>query len=113
MILGVCKVVNGLLNLFHFSPSRIHELWEKDALLAKNESATLYVDFTDRNPLSWCATKDEVFPLRKIQFEDMVAPLPNKYDVMLRRSYGDYMKLPPVEDRKNHYPSKLDFGKYQ
>lgn len=111
--LYACKVVYSFLNLFHISPKYMHEQWEKAALMAKDEEVDLYVDFTDKDPLSWSATKAEVFPLRSIQFEDMLAPLPNKYDDMLRRSYGDYMKLPPVEDRKNHYPSKLDFGKFE
>jgi licD family protein len=26
--------------------------------------------------------------------------------------YGDYMQMPPIEKRKNHYPARLDFGPY-
>ena len=32
-----------------------------------------------------------------------------EYDIYLRKLYGDYMKLPPVEDRKVHPASKITF----
>lgn len=113
LVLFACKIANGFLNIAHISPAIIHKKWEQAALLAKDEDVDLFVDFTDQNPLNWCATKDEVFPLRSVQFEDMIAPLPNLYDQILRRSYGNYMQLPPVEERKNHYPSKLEYGKFE
>ena len=31
---------------------------------------------------------------------------------MMRRSYGDYMELPPLEQRRNHKPCEIDFGPY-
>lgn len=113
LVLFACKLANGFLAVARISPTMIHEKWEKAALLAKDEDVDLFVDFTDQNPLNWRITKEEVFPLRSVQFEDMIAPLPNQYDQILRRGYGDYMELPPVEDRKNHYPSKLEFGKFE
>ena len=42
-------------------------------------------------------------------FEDIKMPLPANEDEKLRNMYGDYMQLPPVEKRKNHYPYKLEF----
>ncbi len=37
-------------------------------------------------------------------------PLPACEDKKLRKMYGNYMELPPVEKRKNHYPYKLEFN---
>ena len=37
---------------------------------------------------------------------------PREIDAMLREMFGDYMQLPPVEKRKNHFPARLDFGAY-
>jgi lipopolysaccharide cholinephosphotransferase len=34
------------------------------------------------------------------KFENMTLPLPVYPDLYLRALYGDYMKLPPIEDRK-------------
>jgi len=33
------------------------------------------------------------------------------YDEYLRMVFGDYMQLPPVEKRKTHTPSRLEFSK--
>ena len=38
--------------------------------------------------------------------------LPRDYDTLLRRGYGDYMELPPPEQRRNHKPHVVDFGPY-
>ncbi len=35
-----------------------------------------------------------------VQFEDMSVPVSAHYDALLTRQYGDYMTLPPEEDRK-------------
>ena len=48
---------------------------------------------------------DEVFPLRKYKFEDTEFLGPNNYHPLLVSEYGDYMQLPPEEDRKPHFHS--------
>lgn len=47
----------------------------------------------------------EIFPLRKYEFEDAEFYGPNESDPILRRFYGEYMKLPEPEHRKPHYSS--------
>lgn len=37
-----------------------------------------------------------------LPFEDIKVPCPTEYDSWLTRIYGDYMKLPPVEQRVSH-----------
>ena len=37
------------------------------------------------------------------QFEDLTLRGPQHYDAFLTHTYGDYMKLPPLESRKTHY----------
>ena len=37
------------------------------------------------------------------QFEDAVMPLPSKPHEFLKRRYGDYMQLPPMELRVVHH----------
>ena len=48
---------------------------------------------------------DEVFPLKKYRFEDTEFYGPAKAEVILRSIYGDFMQLPPVEERIGHYSS--------
>ena len=46
----------------------------------------------------------------KTIFEDTELCIIKEYDWALRRLYGDYMQIPPVEKRKTHKPLNIDFG---
>lgn len=46
------------------------------------------------------------------KFETIEAKIPIGYDEYLTMVYGDYMKLPPEEDRVNHMYNNVDFGPY-
>lgn len=44
-----------------------------------------------------------IFPLKRdVPFEGKYFPVPNDCDCLLTKQYGDYMKLPPVEQRRVH-----------
>lgn len=59
---------------------------------------SLYGDEANiRYPYSW------FFPLQRVTFEDMKAPIPANPDGYLTFTYGDYMKLPPKEKQKFHH----------
>lgn len=72
---------------------------------------TAYVtQFSDTMSLQSAIAWEELFPLKKLPFEDMEICVPGEYQKLLTRVYGDYMELPPEEKRQNHYPYLLDFG---
>ena len=52
-----------------------------------------------------------LYPLIEYDFEDIKIKFPGNLKENLELEYGDYMKLPPKEKRKNHYPYCLDFGR--
>lgn len=56
--------------------------------------------------------KQDVYPVKKMKFEDIEVYVPNKIEVYLKTRYGDYMTLPPEDRRHNHKPDILDFGDY-
>ncbi len=112
-VLFACFIAHWGMKIVHVSPRWIHEQWERAAQAANDEDTGLYCDFADRNPLDWSLTRDELFPLVEMPFDTITLNLPHAYDTLLTRGYGDYMALPPESDRKNHYPSKLDFGPYE
>lgn len=65
-----------------------------------------YVGFAD--PYSWKLYSDRhrkvVFENRiKVEFENGEYWAPVGYDEFLRNIYGDYMKLPPIEERNSHH----------
>ena len=53
---------------------------------------------------------DTIFPLTKLSFENKDYSAPGNWDAFLTRHYGDYMKLPPVEQRRTHEPKFIIFG---
>lgn len=112
LVASICRVAHFILTSFHVSQRWIHGQWQKAARLAENEDGDLFADFTDGDPLRWSVKKTEVFPLKRVLFETIEVSGAKNMDTILRRGYGDYMKLPPEEERKNHHPSRLDFGKF-
>ena len=52
---------------------------------------------------------DDIFPLKKVQFEKRMYNGLNDNDKFLTVQYGDYMKLPPVEKRINHTAINISF----
>lgn len=49
-------------------------------------------------------------PAEELPFEGINFSVPHDYDGVLTRIFGDYMKLPPEEQRENHNPVKVSFG---
>jgi lipopolysaccharide cholinephosphotransferase len=47
----------------------------------------------------------DIFPLKKYIFEDTEFYGPQNSSPILSATYGDFMTLPPVEDRLSHYSS--------
>lgn len=52
---------------------------------------------------------DVIFPAVRKSFEDSKYPICNDYDSYLKQYYGDYMKLPPEEQRHTHEPACFKF----
>lgn len=56
--------------------------------------------------------KKDFLPPKEIKFEDIEVNVPNNYDKILKRLYGEYMELPPENKRFRTAPNKIDFGEY-
>ena len=48
-------------------------------------------------------TQKELRQVIKVKFEDMEASIPVGWKPYLKRMYGDYMQLPPVDKQKGHH----------
>ena len=53
--------------------------------------------------------REDVLPVKKIEFEKKKYNGMNNNSAYLSSLYGDYMKLPPKEKRINHMPMRLSF----
>lgn len=56
-------------------------------------------------------TMDIIYPLRCTSFEDTEIYVFNNYDKYLSNLYGDYMKVPDINNRERHLCLMLDFEK--
>jgi lipopolysaccharide cholinephosphotransferase len=107
-----CRCAYGLLKLLGVSRERVYarETEARRRYVGRHTRSIAYLCDTDRfsNTYSW----DELLPLQRLPFEDVELCFPAGLDGELRVLYGDYMRLPPVDEQKNHYPARLDFGPY-
>ena len=99
------------LNLFCISHKKLYDMCVKECT-KYNDSDTGFLAYCcDTLALTNIYNEAELYPLRKIKFEDVELNFPNNLEKSLEILYGDYMQLPPVEDRKNHSPCELEFPK--
>lgn len=61
----------------------------------------------------WKLKMEDIYPLQEGVFEGMKVNLLHHNHQALTASYGDYMTLPPEEERVNHYQGILSFGDEQ
>lgn len=64
----------------------------------------------DMHPDKWIIRDEEIWPLQEGMFEGMTIKLPAKNHEILTRQYGDYMLLPPEEERVGHDLADIGFG---
>jgi lipopolysaccharide cholinephosphotransferase len=57
--------------------------------------------------------RDTIFPLGKLPFEGKEYYVPGNYDAYLKHHYGNYMELPPIEQRKAHSLKSILFDKLE
>lgn len=110
-----CGCIHYGLKLFGFSTQRLYKRFLKYAMSTSKEDGDSYV--TD---LMWCWIRDDgmfglqykdedLFTPLWVPFENVMIPVPEKYDSYLTIAYKDYRKLPPVENRHCHMPAVLKF----
>ena len=105
----VCACVHYLLVVFRISPMWIYNQCKKSSCKFNHIDTKRMAYFCDTSPFINTIDKEKSFPLIDLEFEDIMLKFPKDIKEMLTFIYGDYMTLPPVEKRKNHYPHCLEF----
>lgn len=105
----VCAVAHGMLVLFRISPRWIYQQCKKASCRYNDVETKRIAYFCDTSPYINIIDKEKSYPLIELEFEGIQLKFPKDLHDMLTFTYGDYMKLPPVEKRKNHYPYCLEF----
>ena len=61
--------------------------------------------------LGECLPVDIIYPVKKIKFCDMEAPVYHDVKAYLTMLYGNYMQIPPVEKREKHMVAEFSIDK--
>ncbi|MCI8402355.1 MAG: LicD family protein [Lachnospiraceae bacterium] len=112
LVTAVCVAVNFFLGLFGFSRQKIYARC-KAAMTRYNDRETKRISYLCDTDRFWnTIALEDLYPIQKLDFEDIQVNFPHGVEKMLSQMYPDYMTLPPVEKRRNHFPYELDFGRY-
>lgn len=106
----VCKALHFFLNKIPNSVNILFKYFEKNSQKYNKIDTKHIVCFQDTKILNTKYTKDALIPYSRKTFEGFLAPVADNYKEELQMYYGDYMKLPPIEDRVNHCAEQMDFG---
>lgn len=105
------RSIHNIIKFLPISPNFIKRKCVETFAKYQNEKCNEVCDFPAicQMPVYY---KTDFLPAKKGKFEDMEVPIPNNYDKVLTRMYGNYMELPPKEKRFRPAPSEIDFGKH-
>ena len=112
IIHGICGVIHFFMVLFHISKKWIYKKAYEAETMYNHYDKTTHLNFwSDTTPFMNLYKVSDIYPIRKLPYEDVMMSFPRDMHENLTGMYGDYMKLPPEDKRKNHYPFELEFPK--
>jgi lipopolysaccharide cholinephosphotransferase len=110
IVLSICAVVHFLMSILHVSRKWIYNKCKESSCRYNSIPTKRMGYFCGIKPLNNFVSIEDLYPLREVPFEDISIMVPKDIEKMLTMCYGDFMQLPPPDQRKNHFPLKLDFG---
>lgn len=107
---AVCGMAHIFLSVLHIPKLWIYKMAYRAETRYNHYEKTKRLDFfCDTDPYMNLYYVKDIYPLQKLPYEDVMMNFPHNLHKNLTNMYGDYMKLPPEEKRKNHYPYELEF----
>lgn len=107
---AILYVAHYLMVIFRISPRWLYRKYTEASTRFNNVTTKYVTNFRCLEMEETKLTLDEIYPLKKLPFEDMEVYVVNEYKKSLERLFGDYMQPPPEAKRHNHCPEILEFG---
>ncbi len=106
----ILNLAHSFLNFIKLNPDYFHKKLFKLFTKYGDNGGEYVTDLTLIERVSF--RRDDFKPLKKAKFEHLQCNIPNNDYNTLTPIYGDYMQLPPEENRVAHILNEIDFGKY-
>lgn len=110
LILGISRVIHNTFKLLHIKPSIFYNRAKKYAIQYENIETKRMAYMFDPQRFTSIVEKADVYPTKKMMFSGFEAQVPHKIEAYLKKRYGDFMTVPPVEKQHNHPPYILNLG---
>ncbi|MDO5848681.1 MAG: LicD family protein [Methanobrevibacter sp.] len=104
------NAMHGILNRIGLDTEYFKKRTERLARKYENQDTEYVCDLTEVKQFHF--RRSDLKPAKIMKFEDIEAKVPNNYDYILKLLYGDYMKIPPEEERTCHVLDGIEFGEY-
>ena len=104
------KLLKSLFGLLHISDSTFINLYKKFVDNTNQNDELVYQ--IESNSYKKPLPKEIFRPPKKVKFESIEINVPNDVEYYLTVMYGDYMKLPPEDERYVHFSESIDSGEY-
>lgn len=105
---GVKHILKNLINAFGITSEKFNKMYLKETVTAEKTGYVAY--FGDQTTEDFLTKEEDLFPLKEVAFGSQRIYIPNNYDMLLRKAYGDYMQVPPPDQRWNQAPVKIIFS---
>lgn len=100
------KKVIAIMNILKFLPKKILIKVQKRTMTKCKNNKSKYICYyaTGDGFKKVFMRRNKYFPTTKAIFEGKKYNIPREYDYVLRKQYGNYMEMPPIDKRKSHNP---------
>lgn len=107
----ICKMIHFGLKILHITPIKIYKKYKHVATEynVKSDRSEYVTSFEYAGCLKDMIKEKNLFPMKKVPFENLEINIPNNNHEFLKKVYGDYMQLPSEENRVNHMPLIIQF----
>lgn len=103
----ICYMIHYFFRLFPKSNVFFYKLFDNNAKKYNDIETTKYGVFLDNEIETSFIDIRDLVPYTELKFEGVDVKVPRNYDKILKKKYGNYMELPPLEDRVNHAAYEL------
>lgn len=105
------KINLSIYKLLPLNCSLLARIYEKLSMLCKDKKSEYVADFTHNPKMKQIYRREWFSQIVKLEFEGELFNVPSGYDECLKHVYGDYMQLPPEEQRRPKHNVFCDPGK--